>query len=121
MAGARAGRLVCVLLLLAWGQVPARVARTFDTHLRKTRATRAETLMRELASLQSREANRERIRADEAGEEPRPVVAASVFEAVVRGRYARALKLMRDAVEVAAPAAFWRHGCGGQNGSLRGA
>ena len=96
------------------GAGAARVARAFDTHLRKTRATRAETLMRELTSLQSREANRERIRADEAGEEPRPVVAASVFEAVVRGRYARALKLMRDAVEVAAPAAFGAMGVAGK-------
>lgn len=101
------------------GAGAARVAHAFDTHIRKARKMDAPALMRELASLQSRELNRERARADEAGEPPRPVVAESVIAAIAQGRYARALQLMLQAAEASSAAAYGREASAGKRASIQ--
>ncbi len=86
--------------------VSARVARLFDTRLRKTRQMDGAALAAELESLQSREANRERARADEQGRPRRAIVVKDALDAIGVRRYGRAVQLMYEAARTAPAQAF---------------
>ena len=100
------------------GPAAARSARAFDAHLRKTRKLDAAALLAELDRLQSREQQRERERADEAGVSAHPVVLKPVIDALREARYGRALTLMRDAAAAASPASFGAEGLAAQQTEL---
>lgn len=95
-----------------------RIARMLDTRLRKTRSLTGRALMDELESLQSREVNRERERADRDGRERRPVAVKAVLDALQAGHGARALQLMSACASAAPAPAFGAEGAAAKQAEL---
>lgn len=81
-----------------------------DTQLRRNRSLTREKLHAQLASLQSRERNRERERAEQRGCPPHQVVLKDVIDAIDARRYPQALRLMYEAARSLGPAAFGAEG-----------
>lgn len=102
------------------GLAPAspRVARMLDARLRKTRQMDGAALAAELESLQSREINRERARAEEQGRARRVIVVKDVIDALGARRFARAVQLMYDAARTAPVQAFGALGVVGKQEEL---
>ena len=81
-----------------------------DTQLRRNRTLTKEGLFAQLDSLQSRERNRERERAERQGCPPHEVVLKDVVDAIDTGHYPRALRLMYEAARSLGQLAFGAEG-----------
>lgn len=100
------------------GPFARHVATALDTQLRKNRMLTKETLLSQLESMQSRELNRARARAEKQGSAVAPVVVKDVLDALDAGRYARVLQLMQSAAEGASPSDFGAEGFAAQRSEL---
>lgn len=94
------------------------VAVALDTQLRKNRGLTKQSLFAQLDSMQSRELNRERARAEEQGRVPCPVVVKDVIDALDAKQFSRALRLMHEAAKGMPPSAFGTEGLAAQCGEL---